>query len=372
MAPDIGLRLGYYPSRFFGIEGEAAVLPTRISGADERATLYALRGHAVAQLGLWSVTPFIVAGLGGLGVSSDRAALGNDVDFAFHYGGGVKVYLTRYINLRLDVRDNVSFQCDACVDEDYESEDATFGAHHPEVLLGLGFTLGRKKNDDPPPRSEPRKDTDGDGFYDDVDACVNEAETVNDFQDDDGCPESDRDGDGFWDVPDQDKCPDEPGVAPDGCPIPDTDGDGILDPDDKCVEEPETANNYEDEDGCPDEIPKEVAQFAGVIEGIYFDTNKDTIKPKSEKILKKAVKVLTDFESIRLKISGHTDSRGKHDHNVDLSQRRAASVKRWLTEHGIDESRLETEGFGPDKPIDTNDTKAGRAKNRRIEFELIK
>ena len=74
----------------------------------------------------------------------------------------------------------------------------------------------------------------------------------------------------------------------------------------------------------------------------------------------------------QISISGHTDSRGKPDHNLDLSRRRAESVKRWLVEHGIDGSRLETEGFGPDAPIDTNDTKAGRAKNRRIEFELIK
>jgi len=61
-------------------------------------------------------------------------------------------------------------------------------------------------------------------------------------------------------------------VAPDGCPLRVTDGDGILDPDDKCVQEPETRDGYADPDGCPDEIPKAVAKFTGVIRGIFFAT----------------------------------------------------------------------------------------------------
>ncbi|MFO7566348.1 MAG: OmpA family protein [Enhygromyxa sp.] len=73
-----------------------------------------------------------------------------------------------------------------------------------------------------------------------------------------------------------------------------------------------------------------------------------------------------------VEISGHTDNKGDHDRNVDLSRRRAESVKRYLVEHGVDEARIETVGHGPDKPIDSNDTKAGRANNRRIEFEIIR
>lgn len=369
VAPDIGARLGFYPSRFFGIEAEGGVMPSNAGG--QSATLYTIRGHLVAQLGLWSVTPFVLVGAGGLGVSSDRAAVGNDLDPLIHFGGGLKFFLTRYAALRLDVRDNVSHACDNCGgNEQFTGPDATYRSHNPEVLLGLALTLGRKK-DEPAPQPTVRKDTDGDGLYDDEDQCVNDPETVNDFQDEDGCPESDKDGDGFWDVPDQDKCPDEPGVAPDGCPIPDTDGDGFLDPDDKCVEEPETQNGFEDGDGCPDEVPDEVQKFMGVLEGIYFDTDKDTIKPASEKKLQKALDVLSKYPDIRVKISGHTDSRGDKDHNMDLSRRRAASVKTWLTEHGIDGARMETDGFGPEKPIDTNDTKAGRSKNRRIEFEIL-
>ncbi len=367
IAPDIGARLGFYPSRFFGVEGEGGLMPTR--AGDERATLYTIRGHLVGQLGLWSVTPFLLVGAGGLGVGSERAAVGRDLDPIIHFGGGLKFFLTRYAALRLDVRDNVSHACDNCGGGTFTGSDATYRAHNLEVLLGLSLTLGRDKGEKKPAPAV-RKDTDGDGFYDDVDRCVTEPETVNDFQDEDGCPESDRDGDGFWDLPAEDKCPDEAGIAPDGCPIGDTDGDGILDPDDECVQEPETKNGFEDKDGCPDEVPEEIQRFMGVIEGIYFDTNKDTIKPKSEKILNKALDVLEKYPDIRLKISGHTDSKGARDHNMDLSRRRADAVKRWLTEHGVDGSRLETSGSGPDKPIDTNDTNAGRAKNRRIEFEI--
>ncbi|EDM75723.1 OmpA domain protein [Plesiocystis pacifica SIR-1] len=393
LAPDIGLRVGYYPGqnlgRFFGLEAEGGVMPSSVDGGN--ALLYHVRGHLVGQLGLWSVTPFVVLGAGGMGVSSERAALGNDIDPILHFGAGVKVYINRYVMLRLDIRDNVSHK---------QSVDLAFRAHNPEVLLGLSVTLGREKAkpagdrdgdgltddvdscpDEPETVNDyqdedgcPEPDSDGDGFIDDKDTCPNEAETVNDYQDEDGCPESDRDGDGFWD--DQDSCPDEAETVndykdEDGCPESDRDGDGILDELDKCPDEPETANGYQDEDGCADEVPKEVAAFTGAIKGITFETDSDKIRKSSTRTLDKAVKVLTDFPDIRIKVTGHTDSRGDHDHNVDLSKRRAESVKTYLVEHGIDASRITTDGFGPDKPVDTNDTRAGRANNRRIEFEIV-
>ncbi|MBK9032357.1 MAG: DUF4215 domain-containing protein [Myxococcales bacterium] len=101
-------------------------------------------------------------------------------------------------------------------------------------------------------------DTDGDGFLDDVDKCVTEPETVNSFEDDDGCPDNpDADGDGIL-VP-ADQCPDEPETVnsfedDDGCPdaIPDADGDGLTDPNDSCPTEPEDVDGFEDDDGCPD------------------------------------------------------------------------------------------------------------------------
>jgi OOP family OmpA-OmpF porin len=183
----------------------------------------------------------------------------------------------------------------------------------------------------------------------------------------DGCPDSD--GDGFNDP--VDKCPQVPGAEPDGCPIPDTDGDGILDDKDSCIELPETKNGYQDRDGCPDEVPKAVAKFSGVIKGIFFDVDKDTIRPNSRATLDAAVKVLKEFEEVHFEISGHTDTDGSRDHNVDLSRRRAESVRAYLVKNGIPEERLTTRGAGPDEPLAPNDTRKNKSQNRRIEFKLL-
>ena len=151
----------------------------------------------------------------------------------------------------------------------------------------------------------------------------------------------------------------------------DTDGDGFIDSEDDCPEEPETVNGYEDTDGCPDEVPEEVVQFMGVIEGIFFETDKDSILPDSETALARAVEILTKFPSIRIEISGHTDNVGTYAYNEDLSRRRAESVQRYLGERGIEASRIVTRGAAFDEPRASNDTSQGRAQNRRIEFKVI-
>jgi len=375
-APEVGGRLGFYPSRFFGFEAEGAGMFGKTEG--ERATMWTVRGHLVGQVGLWNITPFVLIGPGALGVTSDRAAVGSDVDLALHFGGGVKIFLHRYVALRIDVRDVVNAKRGV----------KTGVSHSPEILGGITFTFGRK---DPEPKAGPG-DRDGDGFKDDVDKCIDEpgvaphgcpigdrdGDGFNDKEDrcpdtpgiaPDGCPIPDTDGDGFKD--DVDKCIDEPGVEPDGCPIRDTDGDGILDPDDKCPKEPETRNKFEDADGCPDEVPKDVEKFTGVIEGIFFDTGKSTIKPKSKPQLDAAVEVLKKHPSVRVEISGHTDSTGSREFNLELSRRRAEAVEDYLVTHGVEATRVETRGAGPDEPIADNKTKTGKAKNRRIEFKLI-
>ena len=107
------------------------------------------------------------------------------------------------------------------------------------------------------------------------------------------------------------------------------------------------------------------------MEGINFDTDKATIKGGSKPVIDEAVEVMKKFPKLRVRITGHTDSIGPYRHNVDLSRRRSKSVKRYMVSKGIEERRIETAGLGPDQPIDTNDTKDGRAKNRRIEFTII-
>jgi outer membrane protein OmpA-like peptidoglycan-associated protein len=378
-APEVGGRLGYYPLRILGIEAEGAVMPTRTS-TDLGVLMWGIRGQLVAQLPWWSVTPFVLAGVSGLGVSSDRIAVGNDLDMGFHFGVGMKVSLSRYVGLRLDVRDNLTAR--RGVGESV--------IHTPEVLLGLVLTLGRKKSVPAPLDSDgdgildsddrcvdvpgvakyagcPIPDTDGDGILDPDDQCK-EVPGVTAYQ---GCPIPDTDGDGILD-PD-DECVDVPGVAEyKGCPIPDSDGDGFLDPQDDCPTVPETDNGFEDGDGCPDEVPKKVSTFTGVIEGIYFDTAKATIKPKSRAKLDDAVAVLTEYPSLRIEISGHTDDRGEDAMNLELSRQRAEAVKAYFTDRSIAAGRIQTRGVGEAEPIESNETKKGRAKNRRIEFKLLK
>jgi len=103
--------------------------------------------------------------------------------------------------------------------------------------------------------------------------------------------------------------------------------------------------------------------------GIYFDFNKDTIKPESEKVLKEIVQAMTDNPSWKLTVEGHTDNIGGDAYNLDLSKRRAAAVKQALVaRYHIAADRLSTDGFGASHPIETNDTLEGRARNRRVEL----
>jgi outer membrane protein OmpA-like peptidoglycan-associated protein len=101
---------------------------------------------------------------------------------------------------------------------------------------------------------------------------------------------------------------------------------------------------------------------------IFFDTNKATIQPRSYSLLDEVASVLRSRPSMTVRIEGHTDSRGKRAHNMTLSAARAGSVRQHLVGLGIDPSRMDAQGYGPDQPIETNKTAAGREKNRRVEF----
>lgn len=360
-APEVGARIGYFPIRYFGIEAEGGVAPTQTRDEQLPVSLWTARAHVVGQLGWWSVTPFVLAGGGVLAASSGPFALGNDIDPELHFGLGAKAYINRRFVARIELRDVVT-----------AAQGPAQGAtNNLEVLLGLSFTLGRERDRDrapkiedvEPPPEEP-SDRDGDGFLDPDDTCPDEAGIAPD-----GCPARDTDGDGFFD-PD-DECPETPGVEPDGCPVPDTDKDGIIDTEDACPEEMETFNGYEDTDGCPDGVPKELEDFNGALDGVFFQIDRAVLQPGSKGVLEAAAATLLKFPKVRVEVSGHTDSTGSPEHNVELSQERAAAVKAFLVEAGVDENRIQTRGAGADEPIDTNNTKEGRARNRRIEFRIL-
>jgi outer membrane protein OmpA-like peptidoglycan-associated protein len=119
-------------------------------------------------------------------------------------------------------------------------------------------------------------------------------------------------------------------------------------------------------------IPFEALKLDASREHFTLDVDKDTIKRSSMAKLDKAVGVLKSHEDIKIEIGGHTDSTGSREYNLDLSRRRARAVKDYLVGKGISDKRITTRGYGPDKPIADNETKDGRARNRRIEFVIDK
>lgn len=121
--------------------------------------------------------------------------------------------------------------------------------------------------------------------------------------------------------------------------------------------------------GLPDMRSKLITEGKLVSYGIYFDVNKDIVKPESYGTLKAVADVLKENPTVRIKIVGHTDADGADKSNLDLSKRRGESVKNELTKiFAIDASRLEFDGMGESKPIALNDTQANKALNRRVEF----
>jgi len=173
--------------------------------------------------------------------------------------------------------------------------------------------------------------------------------------------EVDSDKDGVLDK--QDKCPDTPaGVKVDatGCPL-DSDKDGVADYLDKCPGTP--AGSKVDEVGC--EISISLV--------IVFDTNKAIVKEKFYPEIEKVANFMKSHPDIKIEIAGHTDSVGVRKTNINLSQKRAEAVAKVLTDkYGIAKDRVIAKGYGPDKPVATNKTPEGRAKNRRVEAVIIK
>jgi outer membrane protein OmpA-like peptidoglycan-associated protein len=220
-------------------------------------------------------------------------------------------------------------------------------------------------------------DLDGDGIDDEVDQCPKNAEDFDGFKDEDGCPESDNDNDGLKDT--IDRCPlmaeDIDGFQDDdGCPDNDNDNDKIPDAVDKCPDQPEDVDGDQDLDGCPD-IYKNIVVTEKKIElrqKIFFATGKARILGRSFGLLNEVADVIIKNPSFMVRIEGHTDSHGKPVYNKKLSQKRADSVKAYLTEHGAEPSRLIAVGYGEEAPIDSNDRKDGRSRNRRVEFHIIR
>ncbi len=233
-----------------------------------------------------------------------------------------------------------------------------YGTPAVRLLVGLAWVLDKPE---PEPEPEPEKkpepeekkpepaapppppDSDGDGIADDVDKCVDKAEDVDKFQDEDGCPDLDNDGD--W----------------------------IPDVDDKCPLKKEVVNGVDDEDGCPDEgLVVIEAERLRILEKVHFATNKAVIKRESFGLLDQVAAVLkSNPQILHVRIEGHTDGVGQSKYNQELSQRRADAVRDRLVGGGVEKKRLSAVGYGESKPLDTNGNEEGRAANRRVEFTIV-
>lgn len=108
-----------------------------------------------------------------------------------------------------------------------------------------------------------------------------------------------------------------------------------------------------------------------VLRGVYFDFNRATLRPESEKELQEVLRVLNRYPEIRAEIQGHTDGQGSHAYNDRLSAARAAAVRDYLVQHGIDPTRLVARGYGKRVPVASNDTPEGRQLNRRVELKIL-
>ncbi|WP_202922528.1 OmpA family protein [Sinimarinibacterium sp. NLF-5-8] len=221
-------------------------------------------------------------------------------------------------------------------------------------------------------------DSDGDGVPDRLDKCPNTPKGVQ--VGNDGCPLTDSDGDG---VPDHlDNCPDTPRgipVGPDGCPL-DSDGDGIPDYLDECPRTPAGAkvlpNGCALQGDCRTPRPGEQVDANGcavdrnfILKGVKFEFDSDRLTEEAKQILGDVAETLKAYPNLSVELEGHTDSLGSDAYNLGLSERRANTVKVFLTGKGIPAKRMTSVGYGKTRPIDTNETEEGRDNNRRVELK---
>ena len=276
------------------------------------------------------VTPYINVGLGASSYNGYFAAIA-PVGVGMQVNFSDQAYLLINSQYRLPVTQNANY--------------------HFYHSIGIAANIGEKKIETPKTVELPVvevKDRDGDGIVDTVDACPDiagpaslngcpdrDGDGIADKNDDcpdvagiakyKGCPIPDTDKDGIND--EEDKCPTVAGVARyQGCPVPDTDKDGVNDEEDKCPNEAGPASNF----GCP-EIKQEIIEKVNLAaKNIFFATGSAKLLAKSYASLNNVVQILTDNPTYKVDIDGHTDSTGRHEKNMVLSNDRAASVKAYL------------------------------------------
>lgn len=327
----------------------------------------------------------------------------------FNPGAGLTFWFSENVGLSLDTTYKTAFNRNGNGSEEGDARTPRHPSHYQHTL-GITFQFGGKDTDkdgifdkdDACPEVAGLKqfkgcpDTDGDGIIDGSDACPTEfgLAALNGCPDKDGdgiadkddacpdtaglvafqgCPDTDKDG-----IPDKDdKCPKEAGPkANNGCPYLDTDKDGLLDKDDDCPTVVGPISNK----GCPipvvvNKITREVVEKLRIqARSIFFNSGKSTFKTDdaaTEASLIAIKEILLAYPDNKFIIEGHTDSDGANDANMRLSQDRSNAVRDYLIDKGVKSDNLTAVGFGETKPVTTNKTAAGKARNRRTEIKLV-
>lgn len=252
------------------------------------------------------------------------------------------------------------------------------------LSLGAEFTLFDARPDPAVVAEREREralasdpDRDRDGILNAADACPDEPEDADGFQDADGCPDVDNDADAVLDA--DDACPmvpeDRDGFDDsDGCPEVDNDADLILDPDDRCPNEPETINGIEDGDGCPDEgLIVMINDRIVLEERVLFDTDRARVRHAAHPILHAVLELVRQHpEWTLLRVEGHADVRGTDDRNLQLSTRRARAVMERLVQFGLASERIAYEGYGESRPVIEGETEEAHQLNRRVEIVVAR
>jgi OmpA-OmpF porin, OOP family len=303
-----GFGLGLNFSEKLGAEFAFQSVDSEYKGYDSQIFLYRLDCiyHLTGRLPE-RIIPYAVAGLGMATFNNDYPMFEKNNDFLFNTGVGLKYFLTKNIALRGDVRYILDMT---------GSDSSNNFLYTAGINLRLGWT-----------EEEPQ-------------SVVPVVPVVREV-----CPS-----------------------APQGCLEEDwckrdADSDGVVDCLDKCPGTP--AGTKVEANGCP----PAAEQGAIIFRNILFNFNKADLKPDSFSVLDQVIEYLKANPGISMEIQGHTDNIGSQGYNLNLSRRRAESVRTYLVEKGIPPERLEVKGFGLSKPTAPNDTGENRARNRRVEFK---
>jgi OOP family OmpA-OmpF porin len=348
-----------------------------------------LRLHPFARsrvAGLW------LDGNAGLALTGGaaRATFDTHLGYDFRVGRG-----------RLDLGPFIGYTQVFQPDDALRPEDAHI------ALVGLHIALGAPL----PPPPAARTDRDGDGVFDDEDACPDVPGIRTNDPKTNGCPRGDRDQDTIFD--DEDACPDVPGIRTDdpktnGCPRGDRDHDTVFDDEDACPDVPGVRTSdpktngcprtdrdndtvFDDEDACPD-IPgirttdpktngcpaagdqvRLVGDKLVLDEIIHFDTDSPRIRHASWALCKKVADFIqANPDVLEIDIEGHADETGTSAHNLVLSRDRADAVKVLIVKYGVDRTRITTHAYGESRPKVPGHAEEQLRQNRRVEFTVTR